>query len=949
MKSAFFARALAVLAALALLTGPLPTVGRAETAPEVVVSRAMTSNPAVCLPVDGEYYDWLELCNLSGADVDLTGWRLNDRADLEGAFALPQILLSAGGTLVVYCADAPEGYSGEALFTGFRLSADGEDVLLADAEGATVQLLSIPAMAKGSVYLRDEATGAYRVTDYASQLSGDPDGADSLCPAHDPAGVFISELMPVNRTVLMDGDGEFSDWIELQNGSDAPVNLAGWTLSDDDGDRRKWTLPDVTLPAGGYLIVFASGKDRDDPAGELHAGFKLAAEGEAVRLYDPAGRAVSWAEYRSAAPDASISRLPDGMLSDALAPTPGGPNGDPSAEVSQAGSGLDALAAEENAPGVYLNEILSSGEGDDWVEIAHPTREMVDLSGMGLSDDPDEPMKWVFPEGTLLRPGGMLVVTLTGADGPAAAEGLSAPFALSEGETLCLTAADGAPLDAMAVADAARDVSYGRAAGEALYRYFETPTPGAANAATSYARRLAPVSYSQPGGACAARAVQLTLSAEEGAEIRYTTDGSAPTHESPLYNAPLVLEKTTRVRAVAFAEDALPSEVSSVTYLPGEETALRVLCVWGNCNALNTGNKGSGSDVFAEFYGEDGAQQIAQECLFKLSGHGSRVEMAQKAFSLRARKEYGDGWFRAALFTGRDYDRYKSVVLRASGQDGNATFMMDSILTSLAADTGVYYQETEVCRVYINGEYWGVYNLRERGSPESLCQFHGWADPDSVNLLEGSGSEMSVSQGSGGDFKDVLSWARNHDLSDDRNVALLGERVDIDNLLNYAALQIYVNNQDLDNVRCYNNPAGDGKWRWVLYDLDLAYQVDHNTVRDWLRGGMIGSITRQDNTLFSRLMKNDAVRERFLRRMGELLSTTFSAEGVIARIDARCALLEPEMERHCRRWGWSVSTWKSACDRMRRYALERPVKLRKYLISAFGLTEAEAEEYLGAA
>ena len=104
---------------------------------------------------------------------------------------------------------------------------------------------------------------------------------------------MISELMALNESALQDEDGEFSDWVELLNLAKERVNLAGWYLTDDAGDLTKWELPDVWLEPGDYLVVFASGKDRFDPDGELHTNFRLGGEGEYLALVRPNGETVA--------------------------------------------------------------------------------------------------------------------------------------------------------------------------------------------------------------------------------------------------------------------------------------------------------------------------------------------------------------------------------------------------------------------------------------------------------------------------------------------------------------------------------------------------------------------------------------------------------------------------------------------------------------------------------
>ena len=108
--------------------------------------------------------------------------------------------------------------------------------------------------------------------------------------------VMINEFMASNQTGLDDEDGDGSDWIELRNASAAAVNLVGWTLTDTATSPAMWAFPAVSLPANGYLVVFASGKNRAVVGRELHTNFKLASGGEYLGLFPPRS-AVSASEF----------------------------------------------------------------------------------------------------------------------------------------------------------------------------------------------------------------------------------------------------------------------------------------------------------------------------------------------------------------------------------------------------------------------------------------------------------------------------------------------------------------------------------------------------------------------------------------------------------------------------------------------------------------------------
>ncbi|MBN1780323.1 lamin tail domain-containing protein [bacterium] len=146
-------------------------------------------------------------------------------------------------------------------------------------------------------------------------------------PDRGMAQLRINELMALNQTVLTDEDGSFSDWIEIYNASADPVDLNGWCLTDDNSDPEKWSFPQMILNADGYLIVFASSKNRRNTDHELHTNFKLSGDGEYLALSDPQGHIVS--EFNPAFPaqytDVSYGFF-DGETMYLSEPTPGAAN-----------------------------------------------------------------------------------------------------------------------------------------------------------------------------------------------------------------------------------------------------------------------------------------------------------------------------------------------------------------------------------------------------------------------------------------------------------------------------------------------------------------------------------------------------------------------------------------------------------------------------------------------
>jgi PKD repeat protein len=158
------------------------------------------------------------------------------------------------------------------------------------------------------------------------------------------APVIINEYVASNKTGLMDEDGDHSDWVELCNVTDAPVSLQGWSLTDDEADPGKWLFPNVTIAPGGFLVVFASDKDRAPVPGELHTNFKLDADGEYLALIQNPSAPVVASSYEAREQRTDVSfglvgmdtGLPEPELySFMTVPTPGAPNAYDSTEIGE--------------------------------------------------------------------------------------------------------------------------------------------------------------------------------------------------------------------------------------------------------------------------------------------------------------------------------------------------------------------------------------------------------------------------------------------------------------------------------------------------------------------------------------------------------------------------------------------------------------------------------------
>ena len=929
----------------------------------VRVTEVMSSNKSAVADENGLYPDWVEVHNAGNEPVDVTGWTLTDDIKRLVPFTFPEMTLEPDQYVVIYCDDGLKNTPGYPFHAPFKLSAQGEQVLLFNKKGDIMEALTVPALGANQVYCltpEDQwaASGQY--------TPGRPNTKEAFAAGaggQAASAVKLNELMADNESYA-GRNGVYDDWIELYNDSDRPVPLSGYALSDDPAKPLKWRFPEgAVIAARGYLVVYASG--RSDT--KLDASFRLNPEGETVLLSDAKGRLLGKAEYGLLESDRSFSRSGDGWT-DSLAPTPGLANTRDSAAQE------DALLASANAVRVFLNEAAASARQQgsaksvpDWVELYNQSLKTVDLSGYGLSDDPDRPRKWRFPKGASLPAGGYLKVLLNGrnrADLSRNAFAANFKLSLSGQETLVLVKPDGAILDRMPLLSQYGGVAYGRISGKDGFFYLESQTPGAVNTQTACLGRAPEVAFSSPGGWFTSGAVSLTLSAPEGATIRYTLDCTEPTESSEEYQRPIEISSNTIVRARAFQDGFLPSLVTTRSYLFSEKHALNVISLVADPAGLFDPDKGlfemgpeklkypyKGANFWRdweraanlEYFSADGKAILSQGVGLQLQGQYSRMQN-QKAFKISARNAYGLNRFHAALFPNRDYGQYKSFILRTSGQDYNKTRFRDALLTSLAAATSVMYQDARPVAVYLNGQYWGHYNMRERLHKYSIAQRMGWAKPDEIDIVK---ANDTVVQGSDRTFQQLMDYVDEHGVETDADLRYVESRIDLQNYLEYIALETFIGNTDLLNIRRYRSDEGDGRWRWIIFDTDWAFYTDTDSFRRWLTPGGMGSGNKTDNSLFVALMKNKAVQARYLTLLGNLMADDWATEKILEKSDWWKETLYPEMPAQTEKWGGNEAGWLASIKAFNNYARERPKKLLMYIQQYTGYSNDQMRAYFG--
>lgn len=749
--------------------------------------------------------------------------------------------------------------------------------------------------------------------------------------------IKISELMVKNDATLLDSDGEFSDWFELVNTSDSPVSLAGWRVSDGE-DKPGWSFPDVTIDAGGYLLVFASSKESTGT--ELHASFSLS-EDETLYLYAPENYLADSAPNVSTMADHSSVRRADGSFEDCIWPTPG---------YSNDAEGYELFCAAHTASSpLVINEVMvyndsynrqPDGEYYDWVELKNVSEEPIMLAEYYLSDDKDNPMLWRLPE-RYLDPGALLVVHCSGNSDLSTSDTVHSNFSLnSTSERLYLTsAAQQRVTDYVWLHDIFKDWTVGRMDGQSGFFYLSSPSPWSGNRGNAY-RYISdqPVSLGEDGIYNDVTSVRVEL--EGSGRIFYTTDGSRPDESSAEYTEPITLDKTTVIRAINVQDGAAPSRAITLSYIINENHTLPVLSLSTDSPSTFSGiyyGKRKYYEIPANIsYFEDGSS-FNIDCGLKMKGWTS-LENPKKSMGVSFRGCYGDDMLDYDIF-GSDVTEFSSLSIRA-GQDYPLAIIRNELFQELCLEMGdnVPTQNSKYCILYLNGSYYGIYCLKEDFSKQYYASHKGVNKSD-VTMLK---SPVALSSAV---YQEVYQFCRDNDMTLDENYDHICSVLDIDNVVDWFLIEGYTANSDVNGNMRYFKLNDGGKWQIAFYDLDWTFNYASNCFTNITDSNREVQVSQ----LINRLLTNARFREQLLSRYSELVSTTLSNEHVLAKIDELQALLEPEVPRERDQWGSDVDGWHYRLDELRSFITNNDYAnySANKLCSMLGASAEQKMQYFG--
>lgn len=632
---------------------------------------------------------------------------------------------------------------------------------------------------------------------------------------------------------------------------------------------------------------------------------------------------------------------------------------------------ISVVSVHSNAA-IYINEILVSNitinydvhffNFGDWIEIYNDGSEPVNLEGYTITDDLDIPDKYLIDFNFTINPLSFDVIWADKENWYPHAN-----FSLdSDGEFVALFDPDGTLVDSFSFGNQLPDVSYGRYPdGSSDFFYMPEPTFAQANSpGLSDAENISDTVLFFPGGGFYSGRQAVELSAiSSTATIRYTIDGSWPDSESDIYTSAIPVSVNTVIRAKSFEEGYLPGPVYTETYLIDQENNLPVVSIStnrhyftsysygiyvvgtngieGNCidSAVNFNQPWERAINF-EYFSQDGASKVNQVVGIKIAGRCSRTR-TMKPLGIYSRGKYGkrgiDGY---QFFSSKNLTSPKNLYLRNSGTEAYSTYLRDGFMqTLIMGRMDMDFQAYQPVSLYINGEYWGLYNLREKMDEHYVNSNYG-IDPESIDLLEYNTlkAQEKIYQGDRILYDEFLDYISGNDLSITDNYEYVKSQMEVDEFMNIHIANIYFENEDWpnNNNKFWRQRTANGKWRWYMFDLDFGFGYwpkSGNTVK-WVFGDS------PDSEIAFKLKSNEEFKNEFVQRMASHLNTTFQTERVLRILDSLKGNIDQEMYRHIERWGnpWSHQKWEQNIQVMVDFAEGRSATVIPQLIQEFNLS-----------
>lgn len=907
---------------------------------KLIINEISSNNNGTIMAPDGGIYDWVEIYNGKNRDINLSNYSLSDsNTKIKWAFPANTIIKSEE-YLVIFLS----GKTSKGLIANFKLSSSGSETLvLRDNKKDIIDAVKINNLSSNQVMGRD-LDGAWHVYNEATPgflntLEGYNAFIKSLTSGEENY-LAINEVLPNNKGRFINLNGEYSGYIELKNTGTKAIKLNEYAISNDQNKPFKYNLPNISLKSSEVFLIYTSGKSYFKN-NEYSASFELTSKtGKAILSYK--GQIVETADYKNIANGIALVKE-DKTFIESTNLSPGYANtkdGIESYQKKYLQTNNDLIISEVMTSN-YSHMPHNGNKYYDWIELYNNSNKDLNLSLYCLGKE-DTSCTIKLPD-INLKSGEYYIFMASGDSNLSNDTYNHLNLKIGANDTLYLFK-NKTIVDTLFIPDLDPGYSYGKSLNYGEY-YYNNPTPKNMNENGIIAISTPPT-FNQVGGIYNnIDSLEIKLTGE--GDIYYTTDGSKPTSSSNKYSEPIKLIKTTVIKAISTNIDKRNSSVITNSYIINENHTVPVMSVSldsGDFSYLNKNAWTVGIEVpsYTEYFDQDGGFVIGSG--LRLFG-GTTRGPAKKSYALKFNKENGSGTLNYQVFDNRDYATYEDLVLRTASQDENRAIIRDILGTSLVdgvTDANVQAYKTII--LYINGNYWGLYYLREK-TDENYVSNNFNVSSEGTDLLRVDGELKSGTREA---FNFLTSYLNSHDLSNDSYYDHVSSLIDINSFIDFWVAEVYTTNNDIVNYRYFRNPDLDGgKWKFVFYDLDWAFYNYEKNYYEFATspGGM--TVNKFSTLLLRSLMKNEKFQKQFVERVGYQLKNVWNKDRINTKMDEILAELEPELERNFTRWNLSRSDFLYQLGRLKTYIDKREGYMISQTKSFFNLTNEEMKYYFG--
>ena len=570
------------------------------------------------------------------------------------------------------------------------------------------------------------------------------------------------------------------------------------------------------------------------------------------------------------------------------------------------------------------------GEREDWIELYNVGNQTVNLSGYFLSDNLNNTGKWKFPAGITIAPGEFKLIFASDRD-TVIGNFIHAGFKITQTQKEYIALFDAAQslIDAQQTTQPNQaNHSTGRVTdGGANWGIFTSPTPGAPNATAYQGYTAQPVASLTAG--FYNNSVTVALSAGAGITVHYTLDGSEPGPASNVYSSPVNISQTTVLKAKAYSNDPLllPSFTLVNTYFINVSHSVPVLSIAGSdlANLLD----GSQFEPKGSFEYFDNGERI-DWAYGEFNKHGNDSwAYAQRGVDYITRDQMGyKSSIEHQIFPVKDRDNFQRLILKPAANDnypfqGGGAHIRDAYVHVLSqnADLELDERSWEPCVVYLNGQYWGVYEIREKvDDPDFTRHYYDQGEKwiDYIKTWGGTWEEY----GSRDDWDALHAFITTNDMTIPANYEYVKERLNLLSLIDYMIINTHVVCKDWLNWNTSwwrgRKPDGGARtWRYTLWDMDATFghYVNYTGIPDVSPNADpcyaedLPADFEGHGALIQALMANEDFHSLYVNRYADLNNSFFTCEYMIGLLDSMLARIAPEMPGQIQQWGGSVSQW----------------------------------------